>query len=353
MTSAKQRPRVYVAGPLSSSGSRLANVEIAMEAGRKLITAGLAPLIPHLTHFMDPNDALGYENHIEVCLAWVRVSQAILRLPGRSSGAEREVALARELSIPVYENASTLVYDYQCGVLGPYAAPTTTLTTTATTPPVDTEPCCECGDDYPRRDLIVDGEIFCPKCRITENCKKAALAVSKMAPTPKRYTAQEISDAITKAAAEMPPPVVETDAIHEALAHQSVPGMYVVKDSGKREDFDTGSRRDTRAGKGRFDLLSPISNLRLARHFETGSLKYGDRNWEKGQPLCRYLDSAIRHLNDYLAGDRSEDHVTAASWNCHCFVHTEEMIRRGVLPATLNDLPEYPQLPTPSAISKK
>jgi len=32
-----------------------------------------------------------------------------------------------------------------------------------------------------------------------------------------------------------------------------------VRDSGKREEFDTGSRRDTRQGKGRYDLLSPIA----------------------------------------------------------------------------------------------
>lgn len=31
------------------------------------------------------------------------------------------------------------------------------------------EPCCECGEDYPRADLILDSEIFCPKCRVIEN----------------------------------------------------------------------------------------------------------------------------------------------------------------------------------------
>lgn len=31
--------------------------------------------------------------------------------------------------------------------------------------PEETEPCCECGAEYPRRDLMEDGEVFCPKCR--------------------------------------------------------------------------------------------------------------------------------------------------------------------------------------------
>lgn len=29
----------------------------------------------------------------------------------------------------------------------------------------ETEPCCECGEDYPRADLIIDSEIYCRKCR--------------------------------------------------------------------------------------------------------------------------------------------------------------------------------------------
>lgn len=47
-----------------------------------------------------------------------------------------------------------------------------------------------------------------------------------------------------------------------------------VKDSGKRENFTTGSRRDTRVGKGRFDLLPPKCIMRLAKHYENGATKY-------------------------------------------------------------------------------
>ncbi len=114
-----------------------------------------------------------------------------------------------------------------------------------------------------------------------------------------------------------------------------------VKDSGKRQEFLTGSKRDTQDGKGRYDLISPISLRRLARHFENGAKKYGDRNWELGQPLTRYLDSAIRHIYCYLEGKKDEDHAIAGAWNLLALVHTEEMIRRGLLPKELNDLPDY------------
>lgn len=113
---------------------------------------------------------------------------------------------------------------------------------------------------------------------------------------------------------------------------------FVTKDSGAREEFPTGSLRDTRQGKGRFDLMSPIGLRRLAELYERGAVKYGDRNWEKGQPLGRYLDSAMRHLVCYLAGYRDEDHLAAVAWNAFSFMHTEAMIRQGRLPKELDDL---------------
>lgn len=114
-----------------------------------------------------------------------------------------------------------------------------------------------------------------------------------------------------------------------------------VKDSGSREEFQTGSVRDTRDGKGRFDLISPIVTERDAKHLENGAKKYGSRNWEKGQPLSRFMDSAMRHLNKYMEGHRDEDHLAAARWNIAAIIHIEEMIRRGKMPNTLNDLPNY------------
>jgi hypothetical protein len=114
-----------------------------------------------------------------------------------------------------------------------------------------------------------------------------------------------------------------------------------VVDSGKRQSFETGSVRDTNDGKGTFDLLSPIALKRLAQHTQNGMQKYGARNWEKGQNLGRYLDSAVRHIYAYLEGKRDEDHLAAAMWNLQGIIHTEEMIKRGLLPESLNDLPNY------------
>ena len=113
-----------------------------------------------------------------------------------------------------------------------------------------------------------------------------------------------------------------------------------VKSSGQMQEFPTGSHRDTPDGKGRYDLLPPYAIHRLAQHFENGAKKYGDRNWEKGQPLSRFLDSAIRHLFKYLGGSRDEDHLAAAAWNALAFIQTEQWIKEGKLPEELNDLEE-------------
>jgi hypothetical protein len=109
-----------------------------------------------------------------------------------------------------------------------------------------------------------------------------------------------------------------------------------VQDSGVREDFGTGSVRDTRDGKGRYDLIPPDGLKRLAVHFQNGAKKYGDRNWEIGQPLSRYCDSGIRHFLAYLAGDRSEDHLAAAMWNAMCAAATECRIDEGLIPKEIN-----------------
>ena len=55
----------------------------------------------------------------------------------------------------------------------------------------------------------------------------------------------------------------------------------MIKDSGERTQFASGAVRDMHEGKGRFDLVPMCVLMRLAKHYENGSKKYGDRNWER------------------------------------------------------------------------
>jgi Domain of unknown function (DUF5664) len=118
--------------------------------------------------------------------------------------------------------------------------------------------------------------------------------------------------------------------------------MNKIKDSGQRRTFSTGSVRDCAQGKGRFDLLPAWALEEVAKHFEAGADKYGERNWEKGQPLSKFLDSALRHLAKVLRGDTDEPHDRAAAWNVLCFLDTKRRIELGILPKELDDLPKQP-----------
>ena len=103
--------------------------------------------------------------------------------------------------------------------------------------------------------------------------------------------------------------------------------------------FGTGSVRDMAEGKGRFDLLPLRAITIAARHFEKGCRKYGERNWEKGQPLSSYYNSAMRHLFKHWLGYDDEPHLDAYLWNAMCYVETAERIRLGILPKRLDDRP--------------
>ena len=145
-----------------------------------------------------------------------------------------------------------------------------------------------------------------------------------------------------------PDPTFEEAKIQDIFAEVGDLNDKIVKglpDSGARRTFETGSVRDIRTGKGRYDLISPIAMASLAKRLEDGMQKYGERNWEKGQPLMSYLDSTIRHINDFILdkmkGRKSvEDHISAAFWNLHAFIHTSHMIKDSELPAELDDLPQ-------------
>ncbi len=110
---------------------------------------------------------------------------------------------------------------------------------------------------------------------------------------------------------------------------------YEVKDGGLRESYVTGAIREDRSNKGRYDLISPIALRHLALISELGAKKYSERNWEKGMPMSRILDSAFRHLNQYMEGNRDEDHLAHAFWNIMATIHFDE------LNPELNDLPMH------------
>ncbi|MCL2624654.1 MAG: DUF5664 domain-containing protein [Planctomycetaceae bacterium] len=113
-------------------------------------------------------------------------------------------------------------------------------------------------------------------------------------------------------------------------------------DSGKRDTFETGAVRDSGEGKPRPDLFSAFAMDRIGRWMEMGARKYEPHNWAKGMNYSRVAASLHRHLMMYMQGDRlSEDHLAAIAVNASFLMHYDAMIKRGVLPQSLDDLPKY------------
>jgi hypothetical protein len=104
-----------------------------------------------------------------------------------------------------------------------------------------------------------------------------------------------------------------------------------------KTEFSTGATRSDATNRGRFDLIPYEAMLSLARRYELGADRFGDRNWEKGQPLSRLLSSMRRHA--FQTGqDFSEDHIGAVMWNAAAFATMVARMEAGTLPKTLDDI---------------
>lgn len=83
------------------------NVHRAMDAGYGIIGKGHYPLIPHITHYFDLfcdsryGTPLGYETYMQWDFVLLRRCDGLLYM-APSPGADRELALARELGLPIW-----------------------------------------------------------------------------------------------------------------------------------------------------------------------------------------------------------------------------------------------------------
>lgn len=101
-------------------------------------------------------------------------------------------------------------------------------------------------------------------------------------------------------------------------------GFEKIKVVGQKTEFISGAVRSSDAAGTRYDLLSPIGLRRIAETAKEGADKYDDFNWEKGMPIHDLLNHAIKHIYQYLEGDRSEDHLAHAGWGLLAACHSEE-----------------------------
>jgi hypothetical protein len=101
------------------------------------------------------------------------------------------------------------------------------------------------------------------------------------------------------------------------------PTVKAVQDEHNKVVFKTGSQRSNGTATVRYDLITPVGLRRLAETYQEGC-KYGERNWELGQPAGTVINHAMKHIVQWLDGDQSEDHLAHAAWNLFAIMHFEE-----------------------------
>jgi nucleoside 2-deoxyribosyltransferase len=95
--------KVYVAGPYTHPDP-VVNTRNAILAGDELAQCGHIPWIPHLNiqwHMVCPHEP---DFWYQYDLFWLDSCDAVLRLSGESTGADREVAFAKAKGIPVFSS---------------------------------------------------------------------------------------------------------------------------------------------------------------------------------------------------------------------------------------------------------
>lgn len=102
------RKTVYIASPYTE-GNKTWDVQYSLLVAELLIRYSFVPFTPLLSHFWNEYSEHDYEYWMQLDLAWLERCDMVLRLPGKSQGADREVWYANELGLPIYFDVKELI----------------------------------------------------------------------------------------------------------------------------------------------------------------------------------------------------------------------------------------------------
>lgn len=92
---------IYLAGPMGDDSLlRSGRAHHASRIATELLMLGLTPFVPQLSHFWNESTPLPRELWLRYDMAIIERCQLVLRLPGKSEGAEVEERCAKQLGIP-------------------------------------------------------------------------------------------------------------------------------------------------------------------------------------------------------------------------------------------------------------
>jgi hypothetical protein len=94
--------KVYISGPITSSGNQFDNVVDAIHVFRALVSMGYAVICPQLTAFADLGNQISHDAWMNCDKEIIEVMDVVLRMPGASIGAGVETNHATENSVDVW-----------------------------------------------------------------------------------------------------------------------------------------------------------------------------------------------------------------------------------------------------------
>lgn len=93
---------IYVAGPITQ-GTPIQNVVNGVSVANELMNRGFVPFVPHLSYYWhNLHHERDYEDWLAYDFEWITRCDALLRLPGYSPGADREIEFCTDRGIPVF-----------------------------------------------------------------------------------------------------------------------------------------------------------------------------------------------------------------------------------------------------------
>lgn len=100
--------KVYIASPYTL-GDVAINVRKSLAMADELRDAGFLPYCPLLTHFWHMVFPHPYSYWLQMDLEWLRECDCLLRMPGESRGADKEVETMLLLGKPVVYSKGELI----------------------------------------------------------------------------------------------------------------------------------------------------------------------------------------------------------------------------------------------------
>lgn len=104
--------RVFISSPYSL-GDYVVNIDRQKEAATILIDLGYNPFWPLSSHYLNEWKEQPYETWMKLDLDWIGSCDCVLRLPGESKGADREVEHAKKIGMPVFHSILELTQNLQ------------------------------------------------------------------------------------------------------------------------------------------------------------------------------------------------------------------------------------------------